>query len=116
MYLITAAGAIFFHLNWIERIYEKLTVSAVLVWVIIIGIVTMVFSHGGFLGIYQRDRASIVQGSFYLLVAAAAALALSMVFHDNTVLSEFVPFVLLFASQHILRLKYMREEMGSGPD
>jgi glycerol-3-phosphate acyltransferase PlsY len=116
MYLITAAGAIFFHLNWIERIYEKLTVSAVLVWVIIIGIVTMVFSHGGFLGIYQRDRASIVQGSFYLLVAAAAALALSMVFHDNTVLSEFVPFVLLFASQHVLRLKYMREETGSELD
>ena len=106
IYLITACSAIIFDIYWLQRIYEKMTVSAVIAWIIISIIVTLFIYPKRFIGINHFDWKTILPSFFSLLVSAVIAFVISIVFKDNSIFSEIIPFAVIFLTQHFLKRKY----------
>jgi len=106
IYLITACSAIIFDIFWVQRIYEKMTVSAVIVWIIISIIVTLFIYPKRFIGINHLNWTTTLLSFFSLLIAAVIALVISIVFKDNSIFSEIIPFAGIFTTQHFLKRKY----------
>ena len=106
IYLITACSAIMFDIFWVQRIYAKMTVSAVIAWIIISIIVTLFIYPKRFIGINHFGWTTILLSFFSILIAAVIALVISIVFKDNSIFSEIIPFAVIFITQHFLKRKY----------
>jgi len=106
IYLITACSAIIFDISWVQRIYEKTTVSAVIAWIIISITVTLFIYPKRFIGINHFNWKTILLSFFSLLIATVIALVISIVFKDSGIFSEIIPFALIFITQHCLKRKY----------
>ncbi len=96
VYLLSGAAAFVTHQWWLTGIYDNLRASGVLLWVIATGIVSTIFSPRGFLGIDSFDAKAVKKYSFYLLIVAVLAFAVSLGFRGNHLLSELVPFMSLY--------------------
>lgn len=106
IYLITACSAIMFDIFWVQRIYAKMTVSAVIAWIIISIIVTLFIYPKRFIGINHFGWTTILLSFFSLLIAAVIALVISIVFKGISIFSEIIPFAVIFITQHFLKRKY----------
>ena len=105
LYFITGGVAFITRQWWLNRIYDQLHASGLLLWVIIIGLATTFISSYGFIGVKSSDTNSIKKYSFYLLFFSTIAFSLSFVCRGNRLLSELVPFISLFVLQGILKKK-----------
>ncbi len=105
LYLISGALAIITHQFWLNKIYGELQAAGVLAWVVIVGFVYLLFSSQGFIGVYSTDKQSIKKLSLCLLFTSICAFSLSLTFRGDRVLSEIIPFTLIFFMQYILKNK-----------
>ena len=110
LYLISGAIAIITHQWWLNRIYGELQAAGLLAWVVIVGFVTLLFSPHGFIGINFTDKRSVKIFSLFLLIISICAFSISFVFRENKILSELVPFILIFFTQHILKNKITKSK------
>jgi hypothetical protein len=106
IYLITACSAILFNISSIQKIYENMTASAVIAWIVIIFTITVLINPSGFIGINHLSRKTILISYFCLLIAGVLALIISMAFKDNIIFSDFIPFAILFSTQKLLIFKF----------
>jgi len=104
-------GAIAFITNqyWLNKIYDQLQASGLLLWVVITGMITTLISSYGFIGAKSFDPSPTKKYSFQLLIFSVIAFSLSFAFRGNKFLSELVPFIGLFVSQVILQEKFQRD-------
>ena len=58
-YLICGAMAFITHQWWLNRIFDNLQASGMLLWIIITGIVSMLLSSRGFIGVNSSDKKSV---------------------------------------------------------
>ena len=106
IYLITACSVILFNISSIQKIYEIMTASAVIAWIVIVITITVLINPRGFIGINHLSRKTILISYFCLLIAGLLAFVLSMEFKENIIISDFIPFIILFSTQKLLIFRY----------
>lgn len=99
---MTGAAAFLLQLWGLLRLYGQFKAAGMLAWVLVVGVITLVWSPSGFIGVPQRKRHAIRRYSWYLLLLAAAAFILSWVFRAHLWLAGALPFMGLFLGQSLL--------------
>ncbi|MEC4679423.1 MAG: hypothetical protein VST67_01835 [Nitrospirota bacterium] len=105
VYLITGSFILVTEQVWLNQLYGKMEAAGMLAVIIIVGVVSLLLSPAGFIGIKSQDRKKVIIFSLYLLVVAQVAFLFSFYFQGNKIYSEYVPFMALFAIQAILKSK-----------
>ena len=105
LYFISGGIAFITNQWWLSKLYYQLQASGLLLWVIITGITTILFSSYGFVGVKSSDTTSVKKYSYYLLFFSIIAFSFSFICRGNRVLSEIVPFIGLYLLQSVLREK-----------
>ncbi len=105
LYFITGCVSFITHQRWLNRFYDQLHASGLLLWVIITGLATIFISSYGFIGVKSPDTNAVRKYSYYLLFFSVVAFSLSFVCRGDRVLSELVPFISLFVLQGVLKEK-----------
>jgi hypothetical protein len=98
-YLITGSLGLFTKPDWIHQVYGKLEASGMLAWIIIVGVISLLISPAGFIGVTSQDRRKVVMSSLYLLLVALGAFFVSWYFQGNKLYAEFIPFIALFSAR-----------------
>lgn len=88
-----------------NRFYGDVKAAGMLFWVTGVGILFTLFTHRGFVGIANFSPIVCRQYSMVLIVVSSLAAIWSYFFRDVTFVSDFIPFVFLFAAQSVLRGK-----------
>ena len=102
LYLMTGAAAFLLQLWGLLRLYGQFKAAGMLAWGIVVGVITLVWSPSGFIGVPHRNRHAIRRYSWYLLLMAAAAFIISWVFRANLWLAGALPFMGLYLGQSLL--------------
>jgi len=108
LYLILGGLAAFFQQWWYLELYNSLQESAIFIMMLLVGIITMLTTNHGFVGIDKAriknaaELYSINKKSAYLFVGVFVSLAISSVFKGNITLSVVVPIILLAIFQRYL--------------
>jgi hypothetical protein len=89
---------------WLNAQYGRLEGTAMLLWVFAVGVGFTLFSPRGYVGA-EGAPAAVRKASWLLLAITAAATAFSLAFVGRRVLSSFLPFIVVFASQAIIKAK-----------
>lgn len=108
LYLFSGAFALMMDLSWLNQLYGKMEASAMLAWIVIVGVFSIVLSPEGFIGVKSLNHKKITLFSIYLLLVALTAFAFSYYFQGNKLCSEIIPFVALFTTLGILKSKLSR--------
>jgi hypothetical protein len=87
--------------SWLNQLYDNLQASGILAWIIIVGVVSLIFSLAGF----SKNRQLVVVYSVYLLVVAIVAFLLAYWFPTNRILSDTVPFAIPFTAYGLLKAR-----------
>ena len=104
LYFVSGTVALLTRWPWLNAEYGRLEGTAMLFWVLGLGVLFTFFSKRGYLGI--DAPASVVRRSSWLLLAITAiATAVSLAFLGRRVLSSFVPFIAVFAAQGIMKAR-----------
>ena len=103
LYLIIGSLALLTNHTWLNQMYEKLEASGMLASIIIVGVVSLLVSPAGFIGVVSPDRKKVFKFSLYLLLVALIAFSLSFYLQGNKLYSEVIPFIGLFVIQGLLR-------------
>lgn len=103
LYLIVGAAAFLLQLGWLLRLYGRWQAAGMLAAVVAVGVVTLLWSPQGFIGVAQADRQAIRTYSLYLLWIAVGAFLCAWAFHARPVLSMALPFTALFMGYKLLR-------------
>ena len=88
IYFLCGGMAFITHQWWLVGIYNNLRASGILVWIIIIGIVSISLSPRGFIGAQSHDIESVKKFSLYLLFFSLCAFIISFGFRGSRILSE----------------------------
>ena len=105
IYLISGGLAFITRQGWLNRIYDDLQASGMLLWIVITEVVSIVLSPAGFIGVNSPDITSIKKYSLLLLLFSICALAISFGFRGSRILSEIAPFISLFLIQSWLKAR-----------
>jgi len=105
VYLITGSFILLTEQVWLNQLYGKMEAAGMLAVIIIVGVVSLLLSPAGFIGINFSRQKKSYHFSLYLLVVAQVAFLFSFYFQGNKIYSEYVPFLALFAIQGILKSK-----------
>lgn len=109
VYLLSGAVALATRQSWLNQIYEHLQSSGMLAWVVLVGAIYLLFSPRGFIGIHSNHRQVVTRYSIYLLLIAIFVFSLAYLFRNDRLISEFVPFAILFACQSVLKYLARRQ-------
>lgn len=98
-YLILGSVGLFTQPDLIHQVYGKFQASGMLACIIIVGVISLLISPAGFIGVQSQDRKKVVKTSLYLLLVAQTAFFVSWYFQGNKLSSEFIPFIALFSAR-----------------
>lgn len=105
LYLISGCLAFITNQLWLVEIYDRLRASGMMLWVIATGIIAVLFSPKGFIGIKSSDKDAIKKYSNYLILCAVIAFIVSFSMRGSLLFSELGPFTCLFLMQKSLQNK-----------
>jgi len=108
VYLIVGSFGLLTEQVWLNQLYGNMGAAGMLAVIIIVGVVSLALSPEGFIGSTSHDRKTVIMFSLYLLVVAQVAFLCSYYFQGNKMYSEYVPFMVLFAVQGILKSKMIK--------
>jgi hypothetical protein len=113
LYLLSGSLGLVIGLDWMDQLYGSLQSSGMLAWIIVAGVISLFFSPGGFIGIDSKNRQVVFIYSLYLLIIAIVTFLLAYFFRSSRVLSEIVPFTILFTGHAVLKSR-ANSKLGSG--
>lgn len=105
LYLIMGSFALLTEHDWLNQVYGELEASGMLAWIIFVGVVSLLVSPAGFIGVPSQNRKLVSIFSLSLLLIAVIAFLASFFFQGNKLYSEVIPFLGLFATRKILHSK-----------
>jgi len=112
IYLLCGGMAFITHQWWLNRLYDTLQASGMLLLIIITGILSIFLSSKGFIGANSPDKKNVKRFSVYLLLCSVFAFAISFGFRGSRILSELVPFIGLFFFQSLLKRRLAKKVMN----
>jgi hypothetical protein len=113
LYFVSGTIALLTRWPWLNAEYGRLEGTAMLFWVLGVGIAFTLASPRGFAGV-EAEPSAVRRASWLLLAITAAATVFSLAFVGRRVLSSFLPFIVVFASQAIIKAK-MPASNSRGP-
>jgi hypothetical protein len=117
LYFVSGTIALVTRWPWLNEEYGRLEGTAMLFWVVAVGVVATVASARGYVGVEAPSR-DVRNASWLLLGITVAATAVSLAFLGNRVLSSFAPFIAVFAAQALIKAgvaRKMRASHSRGP-
>jgi hypothetical protein len=114
LYLILGGLAAFCQQWWYLELYNLLQESAIFIMMLLVGIITMLSSSNGFVGIDKAlikdtaERFNINKKSAYLFIGVLVSLAISVAFKGNITFSVVIPIVFLAILQRYLVHSYRK--------
>ena len=105
LYLIIGSIGLLTEHVWINAVYGNLKASGMLAAIIIVGVISLVMSPAGFIGVTSQDRKAVTHYSLSLLLISALAFSVSLYFQGDKLYSEVIPFLGLFATRKILHTR-----------
>ncbi|MBT3455440.1 hypothetical protein HN446_00035 [bacterium] len=106
-FLIGGALMSYFHFSWLLKFYGMLRESSLYAWVVIVGIITTIFSSEGFINVKCEQKESTVKlYSLFFLIISVVVLLFSLYFKggENYILSAALPFVILIFSKKYIQM------------
>lgn len=107
-YFTSGAAGVLLGWDWLNRTYGELEATAMLLWVLPVGLGFMLGSPAGFVGAAGAPPTAVLRMSALLLVVACMAAAWSALHPHDAWLGAVLPFVLLFVAQSLLRAHALR--------
>jgi len=105
LYLTSGSIGLVMGLTWLNTLYGDLQASGMLAWVIVVGFFCLISPLSNFIGSHGDDKKLIQVYSVILLLISIIACLASYHFQPNKLLSEYLPFIVLFSTQTYLRKK-----------
>jgi hypothetical protein len=112
LYFVSGTIALITRWPWLNEEYGRLEGTAMLFWVLGVGVVAMLASPRGYAGVEAPPREAR-HASWLLLGVTAAATAASLAFLGNRVLSSFAPFIAVFTAQALIKASVARKMRAS---
>ncbi len=103
IYLLTGCFGILTQQAWLLRFYGNLEASGMLLWVVVVGIISLFFSPSGFIDVNSKNRKLVTGYSVCLLAVAIIAFLLAYSFRTIRFFAETVPFIILFVAYGVLK-------------
>jgi len=103
IYLLVGCLGLLTQQGWLMQLYGELRASGMLAWVVVVGVVSLLFTPSGFIGVDSASRKSAIAYSVGLLIVAVVAFLLAYYFRSMRAVSETIPFALLFLCYAALR-------------
>lgn len=113
LYLLSGSLGLVIGLDWLNQLYGSLQSSGMLAWIIVAGVISLFFSPGGFIGINSKNRQVVFIYSVYLLIIVVVTFLLAYYFRSSRILSEIVPFTILFLGHAVLKSR-ANSKLSSG--
>ena len=112
-----ASGAAGVLLGWsaLNDAYGALEATAMLLWVLPVGLAFTLWSKAGFVAAAGAPRARVRAASWWLLLVACVAAGWSALHPGDALRGAVLPFVVLFVGQSLLRTWARRGASGTGP-
>ncbi len=107
-YFASGAAGVLLGWDWLNRGYGELEATAMLLWVVPVGLCFAILSPAGFVGVAGAPRGLVHAASAALLVLACIAVAWSARHLGDPWPGAVLPFVLLFAARALLRAALVR--------
>jgi hypothetical protein len=104
LYFVSGTIALLTRWPWLNAEYGRLEGTAMLFWVLGLGVVFTLFNRRGYLGV-DAPQSVVRRSSWLLLVITALATAVSLAFVGRRVLSSFLPFIAVFAAHGIMKAR-----------
>lgn len=108
-YLLSGALGIVAKQTWLMQLYGSLQSAAMLLWILVIGILALLFSTWFPTNLRQKKRTRLYEKTMTLITLGSFGLAYSAL--GNTVFSETIPFAVLFISYFLLSSKLQAEQV-----
>ncbi|MBC8027440.1 MAG: hypothetical protein H7Y89_15725 [Steroidobacteraceae bacterium] len=112
LYFVSGTIALITRWPWLNEEYGRLEGTAMLFWVLSVGVVATLASPRGYVGVEAPPR-DARNASWLLLGVTAAATAASLAFLGNRVLSSFAPFIAVFTAQALIKAGVARKMRAS---
>jgi len=104
LYFVSGTLALLTRWPWLNSEYGRLEGTAMLFWVLGVGVLFALFNTRGFIGLDASPRT--VRGSSWLLVAiTAVATGVSLAFLGNRLYSSFMPFIAVFGAHGLIKAR-----------
>ena len=104
LYFVSGTIALLTRWPWLNAEYGRLEGTAMLLWVLGVGVFFTWFNARGYIGI-DAPPAIVRASSRLLLLVTLAATAVSLAFIGNRLLSSFLPFIAVFAAHGIIKVR-----------
>lgn len=101
-FLLCGGIGMTFGIKIILEFYKNFMQTTLLIWLLIVGIITTIFSKKGFVGVKHSSHTKIITYSLILVGAAGLAVIWSLYFKNNFFLSAFVPFAAVVLLRKVL--------------
>jgi len=105
VFLIIGGLGYLFSLQFILNIYLFLFQATLFASLLIVGVLTTIFTERGFIGVKHHQRDRVILFSLFLLGTGAAAFLLSYIFRGDYMLAGVLPFTGMLAVNWILTKK-----------
>jgi hypothetical protein len=102
IYLLLGGLAFLTSQWWFLRYYNSLRETAIFVFMIAVGVVTMFATREGYAALPDAPRSDAMRASLALLIATAVALGLSIAFRGNRLTAAVIPILGLTVLQQLL--------------
>jgi hypothetical protein len=104
LYFVSGTLALLTRWPWLNAEYGRLEGTAMLFWVLGVGILFTLFNVRGFIGSDAAPR-TVRTYSWLLVAITSAATAVSLAFVGNRLFSSFLPFIAVFAAHGIIKAR-----------
>lgn len=95
-------------ITWLLSVYDNYKQTMLFFWLLVIGIITTLFSSQGFADINVGNKRTITFCSLILLAATGVACYISFLFKGSTLWAGFIPFISLIVLKKILESFYSK--------
>lgn len=104
LYFVTGTIALITRWPWLNVEYGRLEGTAMLFWVLAVGIVFTLFNRRGFIGLDAEPR-TVRLCSWLLLGVTVAATIVSLAFVGVRLYSSFLPFIAVFVAHGLIKAR-----------
>lgn len=91
-FLLCGGIGMAFGISIILEFYRNFMQTTLLIWLLIIGIMTTIFSKKGFAGIEHTSQSKVIKYSLILIFVTSLAIVWSLYFKNNFLFSIVIPF------------------------
>ncbi len=110
LFLFVGGVSFLFQIYSVLGLYKNLMQSALFASLILVGVMTTLFSAYGFIGVKHSNKHMVRSRSIFLLIASSVALILSIIFRGNMLFAGILPFVGLLFINKLICLKLNRTD------